>query len=619
MKKIYILLLLFFFTANTAFSKILSVNDEFLTFYTDKNEITVNSSEKLILKFNVALKDHIKINSAEPKEEYLIPTKLSIVHPSIKIVQYNYPPPEYIKLIHSSEKLSVYKGNIEINAEIIFADILSEKFVDLPVSLSYQACDENNCYAPAEQFLKLKIKFVQPVKTEIQEEAAVQIIQTAVKESEEQRLESARIEETANAENIIQEQRADTVSYKLIMTYLFFALLGGLILNVMPCVLPVISIKLMGLIKYSTLDRRAIIRNSLFYVSGIFTTFFIIALIIIFFKKTGAAVGWGFQFQNPRFLIFLISIIFCFALSLSGVYIFNIALPAFISKKSSFMNMYVKSYFEGIFATLLATPCAAPFLGTALGFAFTQKANVIILIFLFIAAGMALPYLLISLFPAFIKFLPKPGNWMETFKQLLAFPLYAVVLWLLIVLNNIAGSDIVFNLLIFLTVLAFICWLTGKFQNITASKIRMIFRISIIIFIFVVYKILFSDIKLFNNVSENIYKGSVIKYTGETVEKYRADNIPVFIEFTADWCLTCQTNKKLVIESNEIRKLFEEKNIAHIRADWTRGDKKITEALNSYGRAGVPLYVYYAAGIDTPVILPELLTRKIIIQKLTEN
>lgn len=401
--------------------------------------------------------------------------------------------------------------------------------------------------------------------------------------------------------------------------YLFFGFLGGFILNLMPCVLPVISLKIFGFIRHAGQSRRRILWSGLAFVAGIFAWFIGLALFLIVLKSLGREITWAFQFTNPYFVLFMSAVVLVFALNLFGV--FEISLPQ--SANRSLLGWTARdgdagSFFQGVFATVLATPCTAPFLGTALGFAFTQASWVILIMFLAIAAGMGLPYLLLAAQPAWLGLVPKPGAWMERVKQLMGFFLVATLLFLLWVIGAQRGPEAIIWTSCFLLALSVVCWMKGAFMGPSAKPATRLISIVIALAIvlgsgayFVGEKFMATRIAS----GETSLAGDWQHFTPERLQREIDQGHTVFVDFTAAWCLTCKFNEASVLESDSVREAFQRRGITKMKADWTNGDPEITKILKQFGRPGVPLYVLYPAG-KAPIVFPELLTQSIVLDKL---
>jgi thiol:disulfide interchange protein/DsbC/DsbD-like thiol-disulfide interchange protein len=406
-----------------------------------------------------------------------------------------------------------------------------------------------------------------------------------------------------------------------IFTFLLFGFLGGIILNLMPCVLPVISLKIFGFIQQAGQSRPKVLRSGIAFTMGIFAWFVGLALLLIVLKGAGGDVTWGgFQFTNAYFVLALSVIVLVFALNLFGV--FEISLPQSMTRgllSSTERKDDVGSFFQGVFATVLATPCTAPFLGTALGFAFSQSSAVILAMFVAIAAGMSAPYLLLSAQPAWLRFLPKPGPWMLHVKQFMGFLLLATLLFLLYVLGAQRGLEGAIWASCFLLVVSVACWMKGAFVLPTASVPKRSIVLVLMLALVVVSGLYFIGGKFRSaNVAlaDSRLRGDWQAFTPERLQAELDQGHSVFVDFTAAWCLTCKFNEANVLESAEVREAFQRHAIVKLKADWTNGDPAITKLLQQFGRPGVPLYVLYPGKNEEPVVFPEVLTKGMVLEKL---
>ena len=414
---------------------------------------------------------------------------------------------------------------------------------------------------------------------------------------------------------------AGSVPTRGIFTFLFFGFLGGIILNLMPCVLPVISLKIFGFIQHAGQSRQKILRSGTAFAGGIFAWFIGLALVLIVLKAAGREITWGgFQFTNPYFVLALSVIVLVFALDLFGV--FEISLPQSVTRRllSSTSGQHeAASFFQGLFATVLATPCTAPFLGTALGFAFAQSPAIILLVFVAIAAGMSAPYLLLCAQPAWLRFLPKPGPWMLHVKQFMGFLLLATLLFLLYVLGAQRGLEGAIWASCFLLIISIACWMKGAFVLPTASVAKRTIVLALMFVLVLASGIYFIGGKFRSaNVAsaDSRLRGDWQAFTPERLQAELDEGHSVFVDFTAAWCLTCKFNEANVLESNAVREAFQRHAIVKLKADWTSGDPVITKLLQRFGRPGVPLYVLYPGKSEEPIVFPELLTKGIILEKL---
>lgn len=414
--------------------------------------------------------------------------------------------------------------------------------------------------------------------------------------------------------------------------YLLFALLGGLLLNIMPCVLPAISLKIFGLVRMSGDAPQRVKRHGLMFAAGILASFLALAGVVILLQSAGEQVGWGFQFQEPLFVIAMATVVFVFGLSLFGVFevgmLFVIAFAGVgsaLERRARDSEGYGASFWEGVFATVLATPCTAPFLGTALGFAFSQPAHFTLLVFAAVGFGMALPYIVLTAQPAWMKFLPKPGPWMETVKQFMGFLLMATMLWLLYVLGKQLGMEAVIWTSAFLLVVGVGCWLIGRFATLSSSRRKFLltwvaaFALAATAYVVFVDATLRAGTVLARPSDTSSRSGGIAwePFSVARLDAVLAEGKTVFLDFTAEWCLTCKVNEKTVLADDAVVEAILRNNVVPIKADWTNRNPEITQLLAKFGRSGVPLYVVFPAGApDAPIVLPEVITTGIVLDAL---
>lgn len=388
-----------------------------------------------------------------------------------------------------------------------------------------------------------------------------------------------------------------------LITALIFALLGGLILNLMPCVFPVISLKVLSFVSMGGSSPEKIRNHALIFTAGVVASFMIIALAIVLLKQAGNFVGWGFQLQSPL-IVGLLSMVMVF---ISLVLITENSFGESLTKLGNIGNNengYYSSFLTGVLAVVVASPCTAPFMGVALGYALIQPSGETIPIFLSLSLGFSLPYLLLAANPKLINFLPKPGNWMVTLKEFFAFPMLATAIWLLWVFSLQVNQSFVIFLLIGWLLLALNFWVFLKDYK---KIIKIIFSgISILSMLYFLPSTEDLDTK------QNQIIGSATEWYEEIEEDLRNKNQPYFINFTAAWCITCQSNEITAFSKESFKNLLEEKNIEYIKADWTNRNDAITESLKKYGRSGVPFYLYWEPGYEKPKVLPAILTDQII-------
>lgn len=384
---------------------------------------------------------------------------------------------------------------------------------------------------------------------------------------------------------------------------LLFALIGGMILNLMPCVFPVLSIKVLSLAS-SHLSSHGRHIHGLAYSAGVITTFVAVALALTVLRQGGEALGWGFQLQSPGFIIALIFLFFLMGLSFSGFFEAGARLMS-VGQSATTGSGLKHSFATGALATLVASPCSAPFMGTALGFALTQPTIVALLIFATLGLGMALPFLVLTWIPGLLKWLPKPGPWMETLKEFLAFPLYLTCLWLLWILGNQTDRSVVISVLAGLISLAFAIWAWGKSRKFGAAL-----ALTAIVGAFYL-----PIAGLKSAEDEPLWQ----PYSEARLQQLLNDQEAVFVNLTADWCITCLANEKMALSSQEFATHLRNNNINYLKGDWTNYDAEITALLNENGRNGVPLYLFYSRGATQPQILPQILSRKGVISALSQK
>ena len=388
-----------------------------------------------------------------------------------------------------------------------------------------------------------------------------------------------------------------------LITALIFALIGGLILNLMPCVFPVISLKVMSFVSMGGSSSRKIRNHALVFTVGVIASFMLIALTIVLLKQAGNFVGWGFQLQSPL-IVGLLSLVMVF---ISLVLITDNSFGESLTKLGNIggsENGYYSSFLTGVLAVVVASPCTAPFMGAALGYALIQPSGETIPIFLSLSLGFSLPYLLLAANPKLIDFLPKPGDWMVTLKEFFAFPMLATALWLLWVFSLQVNQILVIFLLIGWLLLALNFWIFQK----DYKTINKVIFLGISIFSMIYFLPETEEIET----EKNIIIGSATEWYEGIEDDLRNKNQPYFINFTAAWCITCQSNEITAFSKDGFKSLLEEKNIEYIKADWTNRNDAITRSLKKYGRSGVPFYVYWEPGFENPKILPAILTDQII-------
>ena len=387
---------------------------------------------------------------------------------------------------------------------------------------------------------------------------------------------------------------------------LALAFAGGIILNLMPCVFPVLGIKIMGFVEQAGKDKGKIVGHGLLFALGVLVSFWILAGALLALRAGGAELGWGFQLQSAPFVFGMAAFLLLFALNLSGVFEIGLGLMTLGSKADSGKGAG-GSFLSGVLATVVATPCSAPLLAPALAGALTLPPFQSLLTFTFIALGLSTPYLLLSLFPALLKKLPPPGAWMETLKQFMAFPLYATVGWLVYVLAGQLNGENLLNALLALTLLALAAWVYGRYG---APHLKKKTRRT---------GIITAALLLVAAIAYGYPKKEVVQWipwSAETISSLREDDRIVYVDFTARWCATCQVNKKVVFSSQEVLRTIDELDVALVKADWTNENPAITRRLAELGKAAVPVNLVYRPGAESQEILPETLTPGIVLKAL---
>lgn len=384
---------------------------------------------------------------------------------------------------------------------------------------------------------------------------------------------------------------------------LLFALLGGMILNLMPCVFPVLSIKALSLTT-AHLNKHNQHLHGLAYTLGIVLSFVTIAALLMTLRHAGEAIGWGFQLQSPIFVGLLVYLFVLMGLSFSGLLTMGTRLMS-IGQSTTQGHSLTASFMTGLLATLVASPCTAPFMGTALGFALAQPTWLALSIFIALGIGMALPLLLLSWWPGLAEKMPRPGIWMEKFKEFLAFPLYLTAAWLLWVLGRQTGSDAVAAMICGIVLIIFAIWLLKT-------------RKSALTIIGATAAIALALALPWQAHTNNTHNDTAWEpYSEAKLLQLRETGAPVFINMTADWCITCLANEKFALSSEKFLSALQERQITYMKGDWTNYNPEITRLLNQHHRSGVPLYLFYPKGTGNPQILPQLLTENIVLNAIS--
>lgn len=378
------------------------------------------------------------------------------------------------------------------------------------------------------------------------------------------------------------------------------AFIGGLILNLMPCVFPIISMKALSVAKTAHTERAHVKREGWVYTAGVVATFLVLTLILLAVKAGGAEVGWGFQLQSPQLVAALALLLFVIGLNLLGVFEIGTRLQGAGSELTT-KDGWLGTFFTGALAVIVATPCTAPFMAGAVGYALAQPALITIAVFMALAFGFAAPFLLLAYSPGLLTKLPKPGPWMVRFREILAFPMFAAAIWLVWVLNMQAGADGLLAILSAMLLFALAVWLFKR-RPTWAKALGVAALLAAL------------ALPLTTRTASTTTQLEMQAWSPERVAELRANGQTVFVDFTAAWCVTCKVNEKLVLSRPDVKQVFEETNTAFVIADWTNKNDAIAQELARHGRSGIPLYLVYPPGNNpvSPEILPQVLTKTVI-------
>jgi len=397
------------------------------------------------------------------------------------------------------------------------------------------------------------------------------------------------------------------------------AFLGGLLLNLMPCVFPVLFLKGLALVNSGAEEQHKLRNHGFVYAAGILVSFWVLVAVLLALRAAGAVLGWGFQFQSPVFLALMAGLLFFLGLSLAGQFDVGLSLTSAGGSLAAKQG-YTGSFFTGVLAVVVATPCTAPFMAAAIGYALAQAPVITFAVFTALALGLAAPYVALTLQPAWTRVLPKPGAWMEVLRQAVSVPIFGTVIWLAWVLAQAYGAAVLAALLAGFLLLAIAGWFLGRWP----AK-RWATTIAAIVVLGVICLSLFSARLAENRMNFDPDKVLTVQlkpgsywesWSADKLASYQAQGRPVFVDFTASWCLSCQVNERVALNSPDVQRAFQTGNVALLRADWTRQDPAITQALASLGRSGVPVYALYAPGQNEPQLLPQVLTPGIVTDAL---
>jgi thiol:disulfide interchange protein len=406
---------------------------------------------------------------------------------------------------------------------------------------------------------------------------------------------------------------APLLSWSLLLPTTGLAFLGGMLLNLMPCVFPVLFLKGLALVHSGHKELHKLRTHGFVYTAGILVSFWVLVGVLLGLRAAGATLGWGFQFQSPVFLALMAGLLFFLGLSLAGQFEIGLTLTSAGGSLAAEQG-YTGSFFTGVLAVVVATPCTAPFMGAAVGYALAQSAAVTFAVFTALALGLAAPYLALTLHPAWTRLLPKPGAWMEVLRQAISVPIFVTVIWLVWVLAGSYGTGLLFSLLCSLLLLAIAGWFLGRWPGKRwAVVIAAVILLGVVVISVVAPRKLATSVETLNAPKMD---GLWQPWSEAAVSRSLAAGQPVFVDFTANWCLSCQVNERVALSRPEVVQAFQARNVVLMKADWTRHDEAITQALAALDRSGVPAYALYVPGESEPELLPEVLTPGIVIGAL---
>lgn len=571
-------------------------------------------SEKSTVIIDIVIPENWHVNANIAADEFLKPSSVEIGARGIEFGEPKWPEPikEYNEVLEF-ENL-VFKGHFQIKIPV---KAVADGYDSLTTNATfhYQACDNSICLAPASIDIRIG-RNAGSLKKNNKGNGAGTAPGLNGSAGDAQALNGS-----AGQGGLAGKEGAAAVALLL-----FFAFIGGIILNLMPCVLPVLSLKLFSLIKQAGQSRSRLVALGISTTAGILASFWALAGIVAAIKAGGGAAGWGMQFQSAGFIAFMVVILTAFAMSFFGV--FEVWLPGSATTRMDAAGHkagLVGAFFTGALLVLLSTPCSAPFLGTAMGFAFTASTPVLFLFFTAAGLGLALPYLLVSAFPGALKVFPKPGKWMVILQKAMGVLLLATVAWLLWIVNEQAGNTGVALFLGIVLVSGVFSFIIGKFAppGVAFWREAGAFAVAIAIlaggwFAFAApqyEKVL--DERFNARMAQQVLEDGWYRYSPQLVAEFAKAGRTIFIDATADWCLTCKANEAAVLSDTDLLQKLDSAGVVRMKADWTRETPEVNELLYSMGKSGVPAYAIYPKGDKgKQVVLPELLTSNLILEAI---
>ena len=550
----------------------------------------------------VTIEPEWHVNSNKPTFDYLIPTVLTLELPEgWTQEQVHYPPAEMKRFAFADQPLAVYDGDVVIVADLKVPAGAAAGTYPVRGSLGYQACNDSTCLRP------------------VTREAEIQLTVGPGGQPQHGDLFS-RADEGSDKDGAAVIGSAKPGAPKAggsLIVMLLLGALGGLILNVMPCVLPILSLKIFGLVRSAGHGHAEVARGALATAAGILASFWALALTAIAAHAAGAAVGWGIQFQRPGFVAFLAVVVVLFCLNLWGL--FEIPLPQRLARAGAGgpREGLAGHFISGLFATLMATPCSAPFLGTAIGFALAQPPAVVLAVFTALGAGMALPYLLVAAAPGIARLLPKPGAWMDTVRGVMGFLLAASAVWLLYVLSLQVSPEQLAAIQLGLLGIALFTWMQRRLGAGRVLRAAAAAGVLAAVAVTLVVAVREPGAMAQRTAAEPAGLIPWVAWDRTQAESLAAGGQLVFVDVTAAWCFTCKANERLVLNTPEVAQAFKENDVLPMKADWTNKNDAIADFLAEHGRYGIPFYLLYRPGQE-PHVFSELPSRDGLVQTVRE-
>ena len=559
------------------------------------------------LTITITVPDKWHVNANKVTDEFLKPSSIEAKAAGIEFGEPEWPEP--IKEYNEALELEIwtFRGTFSVKVPVKGVSGADYDSLGTTVTFNYQACDNSICLAPASKTISLDSRVNGAINGATNGANGVK----------------------KNDPEINSGRDSHAAASAGIALLLFFAFVGGIILNLMPCVLPVLSLKLFSLIKQAGESRGRLLALGGATTAGILVSFWVLAAVVAAVKAGGGSAGWGMQFQSAGFIAFMVILLTAFAMSFFGA--FEIWLPWNATTKMDAAGQkagIAGAFFTGALLVLLSTPCSAPLLGTAMGFAFAQTTPILFLFFTAAGLGLALPYMLVSAFPKVLKVFPKPGVWMVHLQRVMGILLLASVGWLFWIVSEQAGITGV-ELFAAIAIASIACSvLLGKFAKPGTAFVR---EIAVIVLSTVaLFSLWFAGIApeyekaataAFNaRLQEKVTEDGWFRYSPALIEEFAKAKRTVFIDVTADWCLTCKANEAAVLDDDDFIRAMDSLNVALVKADWTRETPEVNALLQSMEKSGVPAYAIYPAG-DTSrqIVLPELLTVEGIVEKIQNS